>query len=399
MISKKDTVSASIKLVLTILLPLLIIIMADGRFNNLEAYIHPKINLYILNKEEAEPVYNKIVSDLSVSRYDSNLKEDNKTGTTKYKTILLNSKIKKAILEEFKPKVHSYELNISGKNFGYINSNQDTNSILKLVANKYIENLSIPKDDVISADVTLKIDLKESKTNISDIKTEEEISNEIYETSIKEDNLLNIDIKVTEIVEEDIPQESITVEDNTMYLGEVKEETGENGKKLVFKEVVYSNGKVSNSTVLKEEIINMPKNTVIHTGSKNPYYDGVSFLNRPTRGGFTTSNYGPRWDSFHKGIDIAGNIGDDVMAAIDGVITYAQYNDGGYGNLIMINHHDEMVTYYAHLSAINVYVGQRVSKGDIIGSVGNTGFSTGPHLHFELRVKDEPVNPSEYLIG
>lgn len=111
-----------------------------------------------------------------------------------------------------------------------------------------------------------------------------------------------------------------------------------------------------------------------------------------------TSGYGERWSSFHKGIDIAGNIGDNVFAAMDGEITYAEYNDGGYGNLIIIKHEDNMSTHYGHLSEYKVKVGDKVKKGDIIGEVGNTGFSTGPHLHFELRVNNEPVDPTGYIV-
>lgn len=402
MISKKDIVSASIKLTLAILLPLLIIIVVDGKFNNLEAYIDSKIIGYVENREETLQVYNELITDISTAYENVNL-EKNEVEFKKIKenTILLSNKkeIQKGILESITGKARAFELNISGKNFGYINSAEKVNDVLKLVTDKYIERLDIAKEDLISADIKCKIDVKETTIDVANIKTQDEISNQIYETSVNEEGLLNIDIKVKETVEEEIPADTIVVNDDTMYLGQIEEKLGESGKKLVFKEVVYSNEGVSYSTVLKEQVLAFPQNTVIHRGSKNPYDYGIAFLSRPTRGGFTTSNYGSRWESFHKGMDIAGNVGDDVMAAIDGEVTYAQYNDGGYGNLIMIKHANEMVTYYAHLSNIYVSVGDKVAKGNVIGLVGNTGFSTGPHLHFELRVGGEPVNPAKYLIG
>lgn len=402
MISKKDIVSASIKLTLAILLPLLIIIVVDGKFNNLEAYIDSKIIGYVENREETLQVYNELITDISTAYENVNL-EKNEVEFKKIKenTILLSNKkeIQKGILESITGKARAFELNISGKNFGYINSAEKVNDVLKLVTDKYIERLDIAKEDLISADIKCKIDVKETTIDVANIKTQDEISNQIYETSVNEEGLLNIDIKVKETVEEEIPADTIVVNDDTMYLGQIEEKLGESGKKLVFKEVVYSNEGVSYSTVLKEQVLAFPQNTVIHRGSKNPYDYGIAFLSRPTRGGFTTSNYGARWESFHKGMDIAGNVGDDVMAAIDGEVTYAQYNDGGYGNLIMIKHANEMVTYYAHLSNIYVSVGDKVAKGNVIGLVGNTGFSTGPHLHFELRVGGEPVNPAKYLIG
>lgn len=402
MVSKKDVVSVTTQLALTLVVPLLIIMIVDGRFNNLEAYIGGKTIGYVQNRGEAIQVYNEIITEISTEYENVEIKQENvEFKKVKDESILLSNKneIQKGILESITGNVSAYELNIDGKTFGYVNSEEKVNNLLKLVTDKYIEDLDVPKDDVICADVTCEIELKEATIDVASIKTQEEISNEIYKTYIGEDDLLDIDITVKETVEEEIPMETITVDDENLYVGESKEEVGVSGKKLVNREVVYSNGEIDDTTILSEEILQEPQNTVIYRGVKNPYDYGVAFLNRPTRGGFTTSDYGDRWESFHKGMDIAGNIGDDVMVAIDGEVTYSQYNDGGYGNLIMVTHVDNMVTYYAHLDQMYVSVGDKVTKGDVIGVVGNTGFSTGPHLHFELRVDGEPVNPAEYLIG
>ncbi|MEG2869391.1 MAG: peptidoglycan DD-metalloendopeptidase family protein [Terrisporobacter sp.] len=401
MISKKDIVSVTLKLALTILLPLVIIINVGGKTNNLEAYIDGKIIGYVDSKMETRQVYNELISEISTEYNNVDLeKEKVKFKEIKDETILLSNseEIKKGILEATTGNISAYELNVSGQSFGYVNSDEKVNNVLKIVTDKYIEGLGIEKDDVISADIECKIELNETTIDIASLKTQEEISNDIYETFINEEDLMNIDIKVQETVEEEIVEDTIIINDNNMYLGQVVEEPGECGKKVVVKEVDYSNGEVSDSVVIEEEILSYPKNRVVYKGSKNPYDDGIAFLSRPTRGGFTTSDYGERWNSFHKGMDIAGNIGDDVMVAIDGEVTYAQFNDGGYGNLIIVKHPDDILTYYAHLSDIYVNVGAKVTKGDVIGAVGNTGFSTGPHLHFELRAYGEPVNPAEYLI-
>lgn len=98
-----------------------------------------------------------------------------------------------------------------------------------------------------------------------------------------------------------------------------------------------------------------------------------------------SSSYGWRWGRPHSGIDIALNVGDPIHAAFDGVVRLAKYN-GGYGNCIVIRHYNNLETLYGHLSKINVKVGQEVKAGDIIGLGGNTGRSTGPHLHFECRL-------------
>lgn len=401
MSSKQDSIGATIKLALIILIHLLIFIGVYSRPNNLEAYINDKRIGYVNNKSEAIQVYNELITEIDTDYANMNVEKENiKFKKNEDNTIKLTNKddIKKGILESINGNVNAYKLNISGKSFGYINSEENVKHVLKLVIDKYIKGLNIEKENVISADVACKIDLEETITNISTLKTQEELSNEIYETAINEENLLNIDIKVKQTVEEEIIAETIIVNDESMYLGDIKKEIGASGRKIVDKEVIYNNGEISKSTILKEEIIISPKNIIIYKGIKNPYNDGVAFLNRPIRGGVTTSNYGARWESFHKGIDIAGNVGDDVMAAIDGEVTYASFNDGGYGNLIIIEHKDNMKTYYGHLSSFNVKVGDSVKKGDIIGEIGSTGFSTGPHLHFELRVDNNPVNPKNYII-
>lgn len=99
---------------------------------------------------------------------------------------------------------------------------------------------------------------------------------------------------------------------------------------------------------------------------------------------------------FHHGIDISAPGGATIVASGDGVVIYAS-SRGGYGKCIMIDHGDGVVTLYAHCSSIGVSVGQSVDKGDRIGAVGSTGLSTGPHLHFEVRVNGASRNPMDYL--
>ena len=101
--------------------------------------------------------------------------------------------------------------------------------------------------------------------------------------------------------------------------------------------------------------------------------------------GIKTSGYGWRWGRPHTGIDIALKTGDPIYAAFDGVVRVAKFN-GGYGNMVLIRHYNNLETLYGHLSSIKVKVGQKVKAGDIIGLGGSTGRSTGPHLHFECRL-------------
>lgn len=109
-----------------------------------------------------------------------------------------------------------------------------------------------------------------------------------------------------------------------------------------------------------------------------------------------TSGFGMRWGRLHAGTDFAAPIGTPIYATADGVVTSAGWSSG-YGRLIKIQHEFGIETRYAHLNAIRVEVGQRVSRGQRIGDMGNSGRSTGPHLHYEVRVGGEPVNPMIYI--
>lgn len=112
--------------------------------------------------------------------------------------------------------------------------------------------------------------------------------------------------------------------------------------------------------------------------------------------GAITSVFGMRWGRPHNGIDIAGDIGDSVRASSNGVVSFAGQK-GGFGNLVVLEHYDGLTTFYGHLSHIGVKDGMHVLTGETLGLVGSSGNSTGPHLHFELRRKDVPIDPRPLL--
>ncbi|WAS04029.1 peptidoglycan DD-metalloendopeptidase family protein [Gloeomargaritales cyanobacterium VI4D9] len=150
-------------------------------------------------------------------------------------------------------------------------------------------------------------------------------------------------------------------------------------------------------------------NANIQALSLPPMGDAETFLPKdPTffRGyiwparGVLTSGFGPRWGRMHQGIDIAGPVGTPIVAAAAGTVIFAGWNSGGYGNLVKIWHDNGSVTYYAHNSRILVRENQQVEQGQLIAEMGSTGFSTGPHVHFEIRKRDRgPVNPMAFLSG
>ncbi|HLL31940.1 MAG TPA: M23 family metallopeptidase [Allosphingosinicella sp.] len=123
----------------------------------------------------------------------------------------------------------------------------------------------------------------------------------------------------------------------------------------------------------------------------------------PVRGTNFTSGFGVRSDPFkgraamHAGIDLAGPIGTPIYATADAVVGRSEYNSGGYGNLVELEHGHGIQTRYGHLSRSLVRAGQRVKRGDMIGLMGSTGRSTGSHLHYEVRIDGKAVNPVPFL--
>lgn len=125
-------------------------------------------------------------------------------------------------------------------------------------------------------------------------------------------------------------------------------------------------------------------------------------LRKPVEKMDFSSSFGVRLDPFlrapalHSGLDMRGNPGDPVRATATGVVSFAGTN-GGYGKMVEVDHGNGLATRYAHLSAIEAKVGQSVRIGQVVGRLGSTGRSTGPHLHYETRVDDKPIDPQKYL--
>ena len=143
------------------------------------------------------------------------------------------------------------------------------------------------------------------------------------------------------------------------------------------------------------------KNLVILSTLGKDYQGGV--MHWPIYGHYTvTSKYGMRTHpitgvyKLHTGVDIGANIGDSFTAIADGVVVKAAYNSA-YGNMVIIDHGGGVQTLYAHGSSIEVQVGQNVKAGDLVLKVGMTGYATGPHAHFEIRINGETVNPLDFL--
>lgn len=259
------------------------------------------------------------------------------------------------------------------------------------------------KHKIVAGDVLEKIALQ------YDLETEELLE---LNPGITEDSILQIDqeLNVTffepymqvvvaeeEVIEKVASFETEIIETDQMYKGDEKiEQTGKDGMKEVHYKLEKINGKETKREVLNEKITEEPVKEIIIKGTKVIPSRGSGNLSWPADGGYVSSKMGTRWGRMHKGIDIARPASRTITAADHGVIEFVG-RDGSYGNKIVINHNNGMKTIYAHLSSMDVRVGQTVEKGMKIGIMGSTGNSTGIHLHFEVHQNGSLKNPLDYF--
>ena len=222
-------------------------------------------------------------------------------------------------------------------------------------------------------------------------------------------------------VVEDLPKqfETITKDDSSMYVGQTKTETeGVNGVQRVTEKVKYINGQAQPAIITNYTTITEPINKVVLKGTKQyptSYYSGggspavtSGIWGWPTVSPYiVTSEFKYRWGRLHAGLDISGcGFGSPIYSIGPGTVTSVTTGcpgqgylgsgcGGGYGNAVFIDHGNGMIVKYAHLNTVNASVGQHVERGSFVGTMGNSGSSSGTHLHFEVRVNGQPVNPRE----
>jgi murein DD-endopeptidase MepM/ murein hydrolase activator NlpD len=253
---------------------------------------------------------------------------------------------------------------------------------------------SVSTDFNMTQDELLALNPSLSKDNVKTLQIGQEIK-----VSVK---VPVVAIKSTQTVttEEEIPYSSEIVENNNeqkTYRKVITE--GVNGKKQVTEEVTYVNGLKSDTKVTNEKIITEAVNEKVEVGTLGEEAKPASgsFIFPVT--GTISSVFGPRdyGNGKHFGIDIAAGAGNPVHAADTGTVTFAGWNSGGYGNLVIIDHGNGFVTYYAHNSQLCVKKGDKVNQGTTIALVGTTGDSTGNHCHFEVVHNGQKVDPFNYL--
>ena len=259
--------------------------------------------------------------------------------------------------------------------------------------------------EVVSGDSLSRIAQQNSLTLEALIAMNETIENENSIIRVGDELIVTVpepelSVERTEQVyyEEDYEAEIIYVDNDDWYTTQTKTlQEPSAGHRIVVADVSYRNKEEVNREILKEEITYEAVPKIVERGTKIP----PTYI-KPISGGRLSSGFGRRnaptkgASTYHKGIDWATPTGTAVMASSAGTVTRAGWGSG-YGYVVYIRHADGRETRYGHLSKILVSTGQTVSQGQKIALSGNTGVSTGPHVHFEILINGSQVNPLNYL--
>lgn len=224
---------------------------------------------------------------------------------------------------------------------------------------------------------------------------------------VTEGDIISIEKKVTplgvELLEngtmiEELPYKTIEKKTKDLYKGDTEiKQKGSNGRQKITGDITKINGKIVKRDLTKKEVIKKPVDKIILVGtSTRPKTAPTGKFAMPIRQYTITSYFGSRWGSFHSGIDFANATGTPIYASDGGEIIRAGYF-GGYGLCVEIQHKSGVKTRYGHCSQALVSTGDKVYQGQEIALVGNTGHSTGSHLHFEIILNGSQVDPLPYL--
>ncbi len=208
-----------------------------------------------------------------------------------------------------------------------------------------------------------------------------------------------IDVKVVKDITytEIHPYETEKRYDKNLNVGTYRTyQKGSNGETRVRAIVTYVNGNEIEREITEKTVLSEPVTEILLVGTKpKPKTAATGKFARPISGGYVSSSFGNRSRGYHTGVDWAVSYGTPIYASDGGTVTAAGWG-GGYGKMVKINHGNGYETLYAHCSKLVVSSGKKVAKGQLIGYVGSTGNSTGPHLHFEIRRNGSYLNPTKY---
>lgn len=286
------------------------------------------------------------------------------------------------ILIKYKP---MYEVKIEGTTIGYVENKKSLNEKIQ----ENVENYS--KENIESAELTATPEYELKLVNKSQDENEDEVI-------IALQNELEITYKYYEIASNNEVIENVKDEETAEKLVNEIKELSNNEVELTINEKTtkaLEKIQIDDLEVAKENTV---EKLNIDTTESIADINGIKVATLPVTGTIS-SRYGVSSKirvSTHTGLDIAATTGTPIKVVADGTVAFAAYS-GSYGYLVKVDHGNGVETWYGHTRKILVKEGQEVKAGDTIALVGSTGNSTGPHLHFEVRINGEHVNPQKYL--
>lgn len=349
--------------------------------------------------------------------------------------------MKDSILQEISFNVLAYSILVDGKKIGTVKTKEEAQQVINGVKQPFIDDVKARNGELESIQMLESIEIKGDDAPLTAIKNVDDIvdylrcgttqkkihkvvkgeslwsiakNNKITVSELEQANpqFVNRYLQIGDELSLIVPKPFVTVvtkekiQDKTKIGFDVKyindsrfyeDETqvkrkGVYGEKQVLALVEKQNGIEKSRDIISETVLSSPKDQIELKGTKKiPPLKGTGIFKRPTSGKIT-SRYGPRWGSFHYGVDLASRTGTPIKAADSGTVSFAGYK-GTYGYMVEINHGGGYTTRYAHCSKIYVKVGQKVYKDKTIAAVGSTGRSTGPHVHFEVRKYGKTMDP------
>ena len=286
------------------------------------------------------------------------------------------------VLIKYKP---MYEVKISGEEVGYIENKTALSETIKNSINNYnsenIEKIELAENPEYELKLVEKTKEDNESKIIVAVQKQLEITYKYYEIAVNNEKIENVnDLETAEQI-----------------VKEIKEKSNEEVNLTINEKTTKDINEMNTNTleIAKENII---KKLNIDTTEEISNINGIKIATLPITGTIS-SRYGVSSSirsSKHTGLDIAAPKGTPIKVIADGKVTFAAQS-GSYGYLVKVDHGNGVETWYAHTSKMYVTVGEEVKSGDVIAAVGSTGNSTGPHLHFEIRIDGKHVNPQNYL--
>lgn len=302
--------------------------------------------------------------------------------------------------EEFTCMVTNQVLNQENSNMELIVLNKVPQYSLSLIGvNQTTDEESIIKILKLKADVTYKLyAITLDGEDKAYVDTLEEAQNQVNQLTEEYKEKLESEFGIREVYTDNMLEyknmKYATITKLDGILTAEKQAKEEAAKKAAEEAAAKKKAEAEKKAMLTQSYVPVESQTV-----SDVFVNGIAFTVTPVTGNIS-SRYGVNEsirNHTHAGLDIAASNGTPIYAVADGEVTYAQFNNGGYGYLVKISHGNGVETYYAHCSKIYVTAGQHVTAGTCLAAVGSTGHSTGNHLHFEVRINGSTVNPQNYL--